>query len=194
MNALFKQIYDSVVQGRTNRPALVLETKNAVQEATMELHSAAKFMADLQLMNVVLGSSASRSKFTLSAPVRSVYTVTALTDDNQRVPLRRSTLATTNRWETNWFRQFGKEFEIQTTEPVRAYEFQYFGYPDLAEGNYDSWIAKMYPFAVADLAAAKIFALVEPKMATFFLSRVGNPALVSSHIGRIIQENPHAVD
>lgn len=192
MNALFKQIYDSVIQGRTNRPALVAETRNAIKEATMELHSAAKFFADLSEVNVVLSTpEATRVKFHLSVPFRSLYKATAMTATNEQIPLKQSIAS---RWDTNWFRIFGKEFEAQTSSPVKAFTIQFFSYPDLTDTGYDSWIASNYPYAVADLAAAKIFSLVEPKMATLFFSRVGNPGVASSHLGRIVQENSHAVD
>lgn len=195
MNALFKQIYDAVVQGRTNRPALVAETRTAIKEATMELHSAAKFFADLRSTNVVLSSGeATRVKFIFTPFRRSVYRVTAIDKQNNETPLHQSTLAHSNRWATNWFRVLGHEFEIQTSQPANAFRVEFFAYPDLSDTGYDSWIAKQYPFAVADLAAAKVFALVEPQLATLYFTRVGNPAIVSSHLGRIVQENQHAAD
>ena len=195
MNTLFKSIYDSVVRGRTNRPALIDETRTAIKEATMELHGMAKFFKDLSTSNVfVSNGEATKFRFTLSLPMRSLWRLTALHSDNAETPLKLYTISMPSRWDSNWYRVFGKQIEAQLSRPAGAFRVEYFAYPDLSDTGYNSWIAESYPYAVADLAAAKVFSLVEPTTAQLFFARVGSPALTSSHMAKIVTENPHAVD
>ena len=193
MNALYKQIFDAVVQGRTNRPSLVVETNSAIKEATLELHGSARFHEDLEAANIFISTGqATKFRFTMPVAMRSIWKVTAIS--TTEVPLKRITLQEDPRWLVDWYRVQGKSIEAQVSKPTSAFRVDYFGYPDVSEANYNSWIAQRYPYAVADLAAAKLFMLFEPRTAQLFFARVGSISVGDTHLAKIYRENSNASD
>lgn len=191
MNALFKYLYDSVVVN-TNRPNLVVETKNAIVAATRELHNRGKFKADVR--EVVLTSTnggQGRYKFTIPVEkgIREIVNLAPATPNGCKGISIDSVDPFVAPVCGNWYSWLNNVLTIQVAHPATSFALTYLSFPKVTEAEYESWIARIYPHYVTDLATSRVLFLAgQSQQATFYKSLVGEARIPGTHIFNLLQE------
>jgi len=157
----------------SKRPDLVAETAVAIRKATMKLHMADLWKTDLVEVFYTIGSNEGAqgsfrytldltlsTKFKLYRRISSIrqYTANQTGYELQLKELDADRLLDDyNIEDINYWYQAGQQISIRADRSLTQLKIVYFKYPNILPAEYDSWIARQFPDAVIEEAAASVF-------------------------------------
>lgn len=152
----------------TNRPDLVAETTSALRRALLQAHFSGRYNFDLRTEEIM-----STGEQAFISPLPNQYRMTNAIfcrADGNEFRLDEITPAaifdpSVYMRKENCYYVAGPSLHLRVTRSFSALTHQYFRVPFFV----DSYIADNYPHVLAQMAAAKIFALlVQPELATYY--------------------------
>jgi len=159
----------AAVYDLTNRPDLVTETKQAVQAATLKIHTSDFYSKDIHEVGIQFDSASFRQSldyYTLITNFRSVKylkRVESATDDKGKffdIISVDEVLDAYNRNRTDIAYVAGRVIEIRASVEWQFGLFGAYVMPIVREEAFVSWVADMYPFTIVYEATRRIFVTV----------------------------------
>lgn len=192
MNQLFKQLYDACMVN-TNRPTLIHETKQAIKQATLELHNRGRFRADVREV-LLTSTNGGQTQFKFSIPrekpIREILNVSPVSPMGQRgVSLTKIGLFDSQLCG-NWYSWNQGTLVIGIAHPATTFSLSFLSYPTVGEDGYDSWIAQAHPQYITDLATMKLMVMQSRlDQASAYKGFVGEANIPGTHIYDLLKEN-----
>lgn len=192
MNSLFKQIFDSVISN-TNRPNLIAETTQAIQQETLVYHNRGMFRADVREA-VLTSTNGGQLEYKFSIPqnkrIRKILAIRPLSANGQygrNLPLMGLfDKSADNNCGYSWL---NNNLTIRLPYAATTFSMLYLEFPNINPQDYASWIAQTYPHYIADAATARILTLREKQQAQYYSARVGAYNIPGSHIHNLLSQN-----
>ena len=193
MSPLFQRIYNLVVTN-TNRPNLMRETVEAIKTATLEFHQRGRFINDVRVA-LLTSTNGGQLDYVFRIPhekrVRRILAVQPIRSDGKvgkKLPqLGIFDVASCGKIGYSWT---ADTLKITLPHAATTFQMSYLEFPNLAENEYDSWIARVYPHFIA--AAATVKVLVAAGMADqagYYNSLVGEAARPGSYVWTLLNQN-----
>lgn len=192
MNSLFKQLFDGVISN-TNRPNLVAETIQAIQQETLVFHNRGMFRADVREA-VLTSTNGGQLEYKFSIPqnkrIRKILTVRPLSPSGRygrNLPLMGLfDKSADNNCGYSWL---NGNLTIRLPYAATTFSLMYLEFPNINPEKYESWIAQTYPHYIVDAATAQILTLREKQQAQYYATRVGAFHIPGSHIHSLLSQN-----
>lgn len=156
------------INGITNRPDLVALTLAAVRSSTLKIHSADFFYKDLVEVRVNFSSSTYIQEINLTSTFpywRALHYYRQLLNNLDgtvsggaffEVLSPKDTLDAYGIEKSNVIYQAGTQLNIKAAVASNAGTVGYYRYPDTTVENYDSWVAREFPWVIIYDAATKV--------------------------------------
>lgn len=192
MNQLFKQLYDTCIVN-TNRPNLVHETKQALKQATLELHNRGRFRADVHEV-LLTSTNGGSTQYKFSIPqeraIREILNVAPVSPMGQRgVSLTKLSMFE-RQVCGNWYTWSQGVLTIGIAHPASTFALSFLSYPTVGEDAYDSWIARTHPQYITDLATMRLMVMqARLDQASAYKGFVGEANIPGTHIYNLLKEN-----
>ena len=192
MNQLFKQLYDACIVN-TNRPNLIHETKQAIKQATLELHNRGRFRADVtEVLLTSTNGNQVNFKFSIpkEKPIREILNVAPVSPMGQRgISLEKIDIFSPQVCG-NWYSWGQGVLTIGVAHQVTTFALSFLSYPTVGEDGYESWIARSNPHYITDLATMKLMAMQgRLDQANVYKGFVGEANIPGTHIYNLLKEN-----
>ena len=191
MNQLFKQLYDTCIVN-TNRPNLIHETKQAIKQATLELHTRGRFRADVREV-LLTSSNGGQTQFKFSIPkekpIREILNVAPVSPMGQRgISLTKIELFD-HQVCGNWYSWSQNVLTIGIAHTATTFALSFLSYPVVGEDGYESWIAQTHPQYITDLATMKLMVMQgRLDQASAYKGFVGEANIPGTHIYNLLKE------
>lgn len=165
----FSELVAEVIS-KTKRPDLQAQTESAVRAATLKAHQKEFYYKDIREEGVEFTTPAMIQSFqpdTLFPRYRAPAYVRKWNqedwdpDGHPGDYLDKSTIGNLKNYfgfdKTNIYYQAGNRLNMRSDSDIRRILFGFYAYPNLIAEEFDSWIAREYPWAIIYDATRQIF-------------------------------------